>query len=51
MTKDNTKPPKPFTHGASVKLEGKTADDFKIIKDKIETATPGLRPNNSDVLR
>jgi hypothetical protein len=48
MTKETTKPPK---HGTSVTLEGKTADDFKVIKDKIETATPGIRPTNSDVLR
>ena len=48
MAKEDTKPSK---HGASVNLEGKTADDFKVIKDKIEAATPGIRPTNSDVLR
>lgn len=46
----DTKAPK-TKQGASIKLEGKTGEDFKVIKDKIEEATPGIRPNNSDVLR
>ena len=43
--------PKKTTPGASIKLEGKTETDFLSIKDKIETATPDIRPNKSDVLR
>ena len=43
--------PKKTTPGASLKLEGKCEADFKTIKEKIETATPGIRPNKSDVLR
>ncbi len=38
-------------HSASVTLEGKTAEDFDAIKKKIEDATPGTRPRNSDVIR
>ena len=44
-----TKPQK--KHGASIKLEGKCEADFLTIKEKIETATPGIRPTKSDVLR
>lgn len=50
-TMAENKPSKQTQHGASIKLEGKTADDFKAIKEKIETATPGIRPTNSDVIR
>ena len=37
--------------GATIKLEGDCEADFKTIKEKIETAIPGIRPNKSDVLR
>lgn len=54
MTKNETT--KPPTRGnvrtsAGVDLEGKTLTDFKTIKDKIETAMPGVKTTNSDVLR
>ena len=48
MTKDKTANTR---HGASVTLEGQTAEDFKAIKQKIESTIPGLHPTNSDVLR
>ena len=48
---DKNKSPSPKKQGASIALEGKTEEDFKLVKDRIESVTPGIRPKNADVLR
>lgn len=35
----------------NIGLEGKALEDFNIVKAKIVTATPGIKPNNADIGR
>ena len=52
MTKDRHPPPKPQKrkNGASIKLEGKTGEDFAIVQDQIEYLCPGVTTTKTDVL-